>query len=115
MPIVIWLINAGQGMYKEEKRKCSNEDCKKEFIAKVYNATYCSVECRRVVTNKKLLEKYYQNKDNMSKKRVCKTSKCSTVLSRYNKEDICEQCKGERFIKRLVSWGYDEEKLRKEV
>jgi hypothetical protein len=51
----------------------------------------------------------------MSKKRVCKTSKCSTVLSRYNKEDICEQCKGERFIKRLVSWGYDEEKLRKEV
>jgi hypothetical protein len=79
-------------MYKQEKRECRNEECKKEFIAKVYNAAYCSVECRRLITNKKLLDKYYQNKEN-----------------------ICEQCKGERFIKRLVSWGYDEEKLRKEV
>lgn len=102
-------------MFKQEERICDNPECSKSFVAKVYNALYCSAECRRVITNKKLLEKYYQNKENKTKKRVCKTSNCLTVLSKYNKENICEQCKKERFIKRLVSWGYDEEKLRKEV
>lgn len=102
-------------MYKEEKRQCANDTCRKDFYAKVYNATYCSSECRRIVTNKKLLEKYYENKKRATIKRICKTKSCKTVLSRYNKETICEQCKKERFIKRLVSWGYNEEELRKEV
>lgn len=110
-----WLINAGQRMFKEEERVCSNTECGSKFIAKVYNAIYCSSECRRIVTNKKLLEKYYETKEKRNKKRVCKTAACKTVLSKYNKENICEQCKKERYIKRLVSWGYDEEKLRKEV
>lgn len=102
-------------MFKEEIRICINEDCKKEFTAKVYNATYCSVECRRIITNKKLLEKYYETKSNMKTKRICKTKDCTTILSKYNKENICELCKKERYIKRLVSWGYDEAKLRKEL
>lgn len=112
---MIWLINAGQGMFKEESRLCANEECGQEFIAKVYNAIYCSVECRRVITNKKLLDNYYEKKKNKTTKRICKTKDCTTILSSYNKENICEQCKKERYIKRLVSWGYDEEKLRKEV
>jgi hypothetical protein len=112
---VIWLINAGRGMFREEPRICGNDKCNNVFVAKVYNALYCSVECRRLVTNKKLLEKYYETKENKHKKRVCKTKLCTTILSSYNKESICEQCKKERYIKRLVSWGYDEEKLRKEV
>lgn len=112
---MIWLINAGQGMFKEESRICANDDCKKEFIAKVYNATYCGAECRRLITNKKLLDNYHEKKRNKHKKRICKTKDCNTILSTYNKENICEQCKKERYIKRLVSWGYDEEKLRKEV
>jgi predicted Ser/Thr protein kinase len=102
-------------LFKEEHRVCANELCKKHFAAKVYNAIYCGTDCRRIVTNKKLLEKYYELKENKNKKRICKSKDCLTVLSRYNKEIICEQCKNERFIKRLVSWGYDEEKLRKEV
>lgn len=102
-------------MFIEEERECANPGCSNKFIAKVYNSKYCSIECRKIVTNKKLLEKYYENKSNYKNKRVCKTLDCSTVLSRYNKESICEQCKKERYIKRLVSWGYDEEKLRKEV
>lgn len=102
-------------MFKNEIRICTNEECGNDFVAKVYNAAYCSVECRKKVTNKKLLEKYYENKENKNTRRVCKTKNCTTVLSRYNKENICEQCKNERFIKRLVSWGYDEEKLRKEI
>ena len=102
-------------MFKEERRICANDECKKEFIAKVYNALYCGVDCRRIITNKKLLNQYYENKNNRNTKRTCKTKDCTTILSKYNKETICEQCKNERYIKRLVSWGYDEEKLRKEV
>lgn len=102
-------------MFQQQIRLCDNEDCKKEFIAKVYNARYCGPDCRRIITNKKLLDDYYEKKENKTKKRICKTKNCTTILSRYNKENICELCKHERYIKRLVSWGYDEEKLRKEV
>jgi hypothetical protein len=111
---VRWLINAGQGMFDSEARICQNDECKKEFIAKVYNTIYCSPECRKVVTNKKLLENYYRKKDNKKRKRVCITDNCNTVLSSYNEEDICEQCKNERYIQRLVGWGWDENKLREE-
>ena len=101
-------------MFNEEKRVCSNGDCKKEFVAKVYNATYCSPECRKIITNKKLLESYHTKKANKHKKRICKTKDCTTILSSYNKEDICEACKEDRYVQRLVSWGWDEEKIRKD-
>lgn len=115
MQTAIWLLNAGQEMFENEARVCSNDICKKEFTAKVYNTIYCSPECRKVVTNKKLLENYYKKKENKTRKRVCVTKKCSTVLSTYNQEDICEQCKNERYIQRLIGWGWDEKKLRDEV
>lgn len=101
-------------MFNEEKRICENKDCNKHFVAKVYNAIYCSPECRKLITNKKLLEAYHLKKENKKKKRVCKTKTCTTILSTYNKEDICEACKEERYIQRLVSWGWDEKKLREE-
>lgn len=99
-------------MFNEEKRTCENEECKKDFIAKVYNAIYCGAECRKIVTNKKLLQAYHTKKENKKKKRSCKTKNCNTILSTYNKEDICEACKEERYIKRLVGWGWDEATLR---
>lgn len=102
-------------MFQQEERICSNEECSKIFIAKVYNAIYCSIECRKFITNKKILEKYHQDKENKKTKRNCKNKNCKTVLSKYNKENICEQCKVERYIKRLVSWGWDEKKLRNEL
>jgi hypothetical protein len=102
-------------MFDSELRICQNGDCKKEFIAKVYNTIYCSPECRKVITNKKLLENYYRKKGNKTRKRVCETEGCTTVLSSYNDEEICEQCKTERYIQRLVGWGWDEEKLRREM
>lgn len=114
MQTVIWLKNAGQEMFEGELRICSNELCKKEFTAKVYNTIYCSTDCRKVVTNKKLLDNYYRKKENKKRKRICISDNCTTVLSSYNDEEICEQCKGERFIQRLIGWGWDEEKLRKE-
>jgi len=93
---------------------CKNEECRKLFTPKTYNAVFCSPDCRRVVTNQKLLENYHKNKEKMGRKRVCGTKDCSTILSSYNKEDICERCKRERYIKRLVSWGWDERSLRDE-
>lgn len=101
-------------MFESEERICQNSDCGKQFIAKVYNTIYCSPDCRKVVTNKKLLDNYYRKKENKTKKRVCKTKDCKTVLSKYNDEEICEQCKNERYIQRLVGWGWDEQKLREE-
>lgn len=100
-------------LFKE--RLCANEECYQSFLPKTYNGIYCSVECRKYVTNKKLLERYYTEKENKTKKRRCSTSACSTILSIYNKEKICERCKTERYIARLVSWGWDEKKLREEM
>jgi hypothetical protein len=93
---------------------CKNPLCNKSFLPKTYNAIYCGPECRRLVTNKKLLDKYYFNKEKKTKKRRCITENCDTILSMYNSEEICEKCKTERFIMRLVSWGWNEDKLRDE-
>lgn len=100
-------------MPNEDYRICAYEECSKEFCAKVYNAIYCSADCRKIVTNRNLLANYYEKKANKDKKRTCKTKTCNTVLSRYNKETICESCKRERFVKRLVSWGWSEDSVRR--
>ena len=67
---------------------CAYEECGKKFHAKVYNAIYCSAECRKVVTNRNLLASYYEKKANKNKKRICKTKTCTAVLYIYNKENI---------------------------
>jgi hypothetical protein len=110
--IVMCLLYAGERVVNDENRVCNNPDCKKHFVAKVYNSIYCSPECRKIITNKKLLENYYEKKANKDKKRKCKTKECITTLSRYNKENICERCKRERYVKRLVGWGWDESRIR---
>jgi len=95
-------------------RVCANEECNKEFKPKAHNAIYHSSECRRIVTNKRILAKYYEGKKRRIPGQNCITPGCITILSIYNEEDICEPCKVERMILRLVGWGWDEKKLRKE-
>lgn len=96
-------------------KTCANAECQEIFEPQVHNAIYCSVECRKIVTNKNVLDRYYEKKEIRSNKnRVCKNKGCSTILSIYNDEDICEPCKTERLIKRLSSWGWDEEALRED-
>lgn len=102
-------------MFSGEVKNCANPDCGKRFEAKVYNAIYCSADCRKVVTNKKLLDSYYQKKADKNKKRTCRTKDCNTTLSVYNKENICERCKRERYVKRLVSWGWSEDEVRRSI
>ena len=41
---------------------CINLECKKKFDAKTHNQKYCSDECCRVSTNKRIMEKYYEKK-----------------------------------------------------
>ena len=95
-------------------RDCANPDCNKPFMPRVYNAIYCSAECRKIITNQKVLQRYYDKKARLNSRRTCITKECGTILSRYNAEDISEQCKRERFIQRLVGWGWNERLVRKE-
>lgn len=102
-------------MYDQESRICAHEECSKKFKAKVYNAIYCSSECRKIVTNRNLLANYYEKKKNKNKKRICKTKDCVTVLSIYNKEKICERCKREAYVRRLIAWGWKEDEVRRGI
>jgi len=70
---------------------CGNAVCKKEFEPKTHNQKYCSDECCRIATNKRIMEKYYEKKAILSGKfRPCK--KCNAPLSRYNQSTICSVC-----------------------
>jgi len=70
---------------------CSNKECSLEFEAKTHNQKYCSDECCRLATNKRIMEKYYEKKAIKNGAfRPCKT--CNTQLSRYNDSKICLSC-----------------------
>lgn len=78
--------------------KCANNECSKEFDSKTHNQKYCSDDCCRIATNKKIMEKYYEKKAIRSgAKRECK--KCSSSLSRYNQSNICSKCEKNSAIK----------------
>lgn len=72
---------------------CANDGCDKEFSKTTHNQKYCSDECCREATNKKIRQKYYQEKERLSgKKRVCSTRGCKNILSRYNDGKVCNKC-----------------------
>jgi len=70
---------------------CANKECSKEFEAKTHNQKYCTEECCRIATNRRIMEKYYEKKAiRNGALRVCK--KCHTKLSRYNETSLCVSC-----------------------
>lgn len=70
---------------------CANSECKKEFESKTHNQKYCSDECCRIATNRRIMEKYYEKKAIRNGAfRQCK--KCNTKLSRYNQGNMCSSC-----------------------
>jgi hypothetical protein len=93
------------------QKACALEGCFNTFIPKTKNSLYCDKECQK----KAALKRYHDAKLRLVTKRQCAIDDCTTVLSIYNKEDICEAHKVERYIQRLVDWGWDEESLRKEI
>lgn len=82
---------------------CAYKKCKgvKEFSPKTHNQKYCSDECCRIATNESLKQKYYDEKDRRNgKKRICKTPKCGSPLSRYNEGNTCGKCAAEQAAKK---------------
>jgi hypothetical protein len=70
---------------------CANKECSKEFEAKTHNQKYCTEECCRVATNRRIMEKYYEKKAiRGGAVRVCK--RCKVRLSRYNDSSLCVSC-----------------------
>lgn len=79
---------------------CANEGCETEFEKTTHNQKYCSDECCREATNKKIRQKYYEEKERLSgKKRTCSTRGCQNLLSRYNDSKICNQCTAKNISK----------------
>jgi hypothetical protein len=70
---------------------CANKECAKDFEAKTHNQKYCTDECCRVATNRRIMEKYYEKKAiRNGAARGCK--KCGAQLSRYNDTNLCASC-----------------------
>jgi hypothetical protein len=69
-------------------KSCAN--CGVEFTSNKKNQKYCAPACCRLATNKKIMEKYYENKKRLSGcKRYCV---CGQLLSRYNNNNLCFVC-----------------------
>ena len=70
---------------------CSREGCDEEFISKTHNQKYHDDECCRLATNAKIMQKYYDRKNQrMGIPRAC--SVCESKLSKYNSSKICNTC-----------------------
>jgi hypothetical protein len=70
---------------------CLNSECSIKFEPKTHNQKYCSDECCRVATNKRIMEKYYEKKAiKNGAPRKCKG--CPGLLSRYNSDPYCAKC-----------------------
>jgi hypothetical protein len=66
-------------------------ECKNLFPFKTHNQKYCSKECCRVATNKKIMNKYYIKKQRLAgAERFCVL--CKNKLSRYNSDFKCTTC-----------------------
>jgi hypothetical protein len=64
--------------------------CGTEFQTKKKNQKYCDNICCRGATNKRIMERYYENKARLSGiKRLCS---CGKLLSRYNSASLCGAC-----------------------
>ena len=77
--------------------KCFSIESAKDFTLKTHKKNYCSDECFRFETNKRIFQKYYEKKAiKNGAPRKCKG--CPGFLSRYNTEMYCSKCiKSKRF------------------
>lgn len=70
---------------------CARKDCEVEFTPATHNQKYCCAECCRIATNQRIMEKYYDKRDQrQGKARYCKS--CDSRLSRYNDGQFCSSC-----------------------
>ena len=81
---------------------CANSECKKDFQNKTHNQKYCSDECCRIATNKRIMDKYYEKKA-IKNGAIRKCKKCKSELSRYNSSDICSTCEKEVAVRSRIA------------
>lgn len=81
---------------------CSNSDCLEEFSPKTHNQIYCSDVCCKVVTNKKIMDRYYAKKARKSgANRQCE--ECGkNLLSRYSESTVCSICTEKKNKKQMA-------------
>jgi hypothetical protein len=64
--------------------------CGTEFQTQKKNQKYCDQVCCRGATNKRIMQKYYENKARLKGfKRYCE---CGQLLSKYNAGSMCSVC-----------------------
>ena|SRR6476469_6755639 len=87
--------NGGDWM---EEFECARDECDIVSVRKKHNQKYCSDECCRLATNKRIMKKYYDRRDQrMGKIRYCNI--CGTTqLSRYNNSQTCAPCVSRRQV-----------------
>lgn len=74
---------------------CARAECGKTFTKTTHNQKYCSNECCRIETNRKIMEKYHERAAiKRGKKRACVG--CGISLSRYNEGKICGSCETDK-------------------
>lgn len=74
---------------------CAREECKKPFKKVTHNQKYCSNECCKIETNRKVMETYHRNAAiRRGVKRNC--ADCGNILSRYNTGIVCSPCEAKR-------------------
>lgn len=77
------------------EQKCARGECNLPFVKVTHNQKYCTNECCRIETNRKIMEKYHERAAiKRGKKRSC--SDCGTSLSRYNEGKVCGACETRR-------------------
>jgi hypothetical protein len=65
--------------------------CGNHFQSRKKNQKYCDNICCRGATNKRIMQRYYENKARLAGIiRICQN--CSKELSRYNSNNICGAC-----------------------
>ena len=66
-------------------------ECGTGFEFKTHNQKYCSNQCCRVATNKRIMKKYYDKRRRLAgEQRECHI--CQSTLSKYNAEETCSYC-----------------------
>lgn len=74
---------------------CARVECGQRSVKVTHNQKYCSNECCRIETNRKIMEKYHERAAiKRGKKRTCRH--CGTNLSRYNENSICGACEANK-------------------
>jgi len=76
---------------------CAFDECSNYFEPHRHNQKYCSPECCKNATNKRIRDKYYETKKRLSGDvRICSKKSCKTILSRYSDGDVCAKCNAEK-------------------